>query len=79
MYLRMNVGVYQGEIRGPMQINIARHLIETGQATKAEFDAESGGFKVPAEIIQNESQSETKIEAQAESQAAQSVQPRRRR
>ncbi len=53
MYLRMDVGVYQGEVRGPFDIQIGRHLIASGQATKAEFDPESGGFKVPEVEIES--------------------------
>lgn len=74
MYLRMNVGVYQGEIRGPMQIEAARHLIATGQATKAEFDPETGGFKVPEpEPV------EVSASAENEAPSHESTQPRRRR
>ncbi|HLW51310.1 MAG TPA: hypothetical protein VKW06_00580 [Candidatus Angelobacter sp.] len=35
MYVRMNVGAYKGEIRGPFTVDIARNLIATGQAVEA--------------------------------------------
>jgi hypothetical protein len=34
MYLRMKVGAYQGEVRGPFTVDIARNLIATGQAVE---------------------------------------------
>lgn len=47
MYLKMLVGAYLGEIRGPFDVLTGRHLIASNQAIKAEFDPESGEFRVP--------------------------------
>ena len=36
MYLRMNVGYYKGEIRGPFHMDAAKALIARGDATPTE-------------------------------------------
>jgi len=36
MHVRMKVGKYQGEVRGPFGVITARNLIETGQAVPVE-------------------------------------------
>jgi hypothetical protein len=45
MYLRMNVGLYQGEIRGPFRLDAAKALIERGDASPTESIGD-GKFRV---------------------------------
>ncbi|MFL6314798.1 MAG: hypothetical protein ACJ71W_22055 [Terriglobales bacterium] len=47
MHLLFKVGRYEGEVRGPVPIETARHLIATGQAVQAVFDPESETFIAP--------------------------------
>lgn len=49
MYLRMNVGLYKGEIRGPFHHEAAKALIQRGDATKAESIGD-GNFRAVEEV-----------------------------
>ena len=45
MYLYMKVGPYEGQVRGPFHVDVARQLIATDQAVQAEF--RDGKFQAP--------------------------------
>lgn len=49
MYVRLNYGVRQGDVVD-MRHDVAIALVESGRADKAEFDPETGSFKVPEAV-----------------------------
>lgn len=62
MYLRMNVGRYKGEIRGPFPREAAKALIERKDATLAESIGD-GKFRVVEEVQEQESLDQTAVAA----------------
>jgi hypothetical protein len=45
IYIRMNVGAYKGEIRGPFRMDAAKHLLDRGDASPTESIGD-GRFRV---------------------------------
>lgn len=84
MYIRMNVGAYQGEIRGPFNVETARALIARGDASPTESIGD-GKFRVietaPCEVEETApcEVEETAQPVAASARQSQSIPPRRRR